>query len=774
MRAMQSRLRRDGARSFAVLALACAACSPVREPASPLLAPRHPLLSELARSSSAPPRSERVAPLGPEASPVTFERMARYPEPGWNVPRALAFSPDGRLVTFLQSESQNDVMALFAFDVTTRTTRVLMRANDLLGSARTMSREEELRRERQRQRAAGISSYAWAKNAPVLLVPLGGDLFVRTKDGAIERLTDTKEPELDPKLCASGERVAFVRGRELGMVDIATKRVTELTKGAPEGVTRGQADFNGQEELDEPSGLFWSPRCDKLAYLEVDERKVAEVPVLGSRDKKPDLMLQRYPLAGGTNPSVRLGVLDVATKKTTWLKPPGASEAYYARFRFAPDGQALFFETLSRDQKRLALVRADLARGSVVELAVEQSPTWVALTDVRPLEKTARILWITQSSGHRHLELRDSNTGARVAAVTSGDWDVDDIVAVDEERQRVVFTATKDGPLERQLYSAALDGRGPVVRLTRERGVHAVVADARGRTFADVYSSTTQMPKAVIASDAGEVLGELPAPLDPDFAALKLRSAALVTVPGPDGITLHGALLEPRTMEPGRKYPAVVMVYGGPGVQTVLDRWSARLLWQHLADRGFVVFQLDNRGTPGRGHAFEAPIYGRLGEVELADQLSGLAWLDARGNVDKDRVGLNGASYGGFMTALAMLKAPGRFKAGVAAAPVTDFRLYDSAYTERYLGQPTTNAAGYDGTDLGRLAGGLTGKLLLIHSLLDENVHFENTNHLVDALIGADKRFDLLVFPGERHGWRSPPARRYAFERVVDYFVENL
>jgi dipeptidyl-peptidase-4 len=767
---MTTRWARVGAMGAVIAGLFAAGCAPA-DRADPGPGPRHPMIGALAQGAKPP---ERVTVLGPEASPITFERMARTPEPGWAVPRAIAFSPDGAEVTFLASDAGEEELALFAFDTRARTTKRLARAADLLTAPAKMSREEELRRERQRQRGKGLTTYAWAKKARVMLIPLGGDLFVHTAAGAIERLTDTPEPELDPQICPTGERVAFVRGREVGVVEVATKRVTMLTSGAPEGVTRGQSDFNAQEELDEPHGLFWSPRCDALAVLEVDERKVAEVPVLGRRDGKADLMMQRYPLAGGTNPSVKLEVIDVATKKATWVRPPGDGEAYFTRLRFAPDGRAIYLQWIARDQKRLALVRADLDRPFAADLAVETSTTWLEPTDVWPLEKSHGVLWITQASGRRHLEVRDGVNAAKLATVTSGDWDVEDVVGVDEDRGLVLFTGTKDGPLERHLYRARLDGTGAVERLTSEPGVHAPVSDARGRTIADVHSASTRLPKAVVRDDAGAPLGELPVAIDADVEALRIRPPKLVTVPGPGGAALHGALLEPRVVEPGRRYPAIVMVYGGPGVQTVLDRWAPRLFWQHLADRGFVVFQLDNRGTAGRGHAFEAASHGRLGAVELEDQLAGLAWLSALPLVDGARVGVHGVSYGGFLTALAMLGAPGKFRAGVAGAPVTDFRLYDAAYTERYLGTPATNPAGYAGTDLARLAPKLEGSLLLVHGMLDENVHFENTSHLVDALITAGKPFDELVLPGERHGWRAPAARRYVYERVARYFAEHL
>ena len=237
---------------------------------------------------------------------------------------------------------------------------------------------------------------------------------------------------------------------------------------------------------------------------------------------------------------------------------------------------------------------------------------------------------------------------------------------------------------------------------------------------------------------------------------------------------LYGMLLKPRDMKANRRYPAIVMVYGGPGVQTILNQYNPRLLWQHLADRGFVVFQLDNRGSTGRGHAFESPIYRKMGDVELEDQLRGLDWLQQKPFVAKERCGIYGHSYGGYMAAMAMLRAPLRFKAAVSGSPVIDWRYYDTGYTERYMSTPQANPDGYATSELSHLASKLAGKLFVIHALMDENVHFAHTAKLIDALVAADKDFEMLVFPGERHGYRSSKARRYAYRRVVDFFVTNL
>lgn len=749
--------------------LAAAGCAPATGGAPPAAAgaslPPPP--------APAAPEAARTKLAGPEASRITYDLMGRTPPPGVRLPRALQYSPDGKLITYLQRQGEGPELALFAFDVASRSARQLLSAADLVKQDRPLSREEELRRERQRQFAKGVTAYSWAKRAPVMIIPFGGDIFLRGAGGAITRLTETPEAELDAKVCEGGERVVFVRGSELWMIDVATRRETALTTGAPEGVTRGQSDFNGQEEFGEPSGFWLSPGCDRVAYLEVDERDVERVPVLGYRNGEADLQMQRYPLAGKKNPKVRAGVLDLATRKTTWIGwPKGSEERYLGRFAWAPDGKALWLQALSRDQQRLALVRADPRSGEAAEVIVETSSTWVDLAEMRLLERSPRLLWTTSAGGHRHLQLRDAASGAVVAGLTSGDWDAD-ITGVDEERGQVLFAGTKDGPTQRHLYRVPLAG-GEIKRLTTERGVHSVTLDKKGSGYVDAHSALDRPWKVAVRGADGAEIGALPAPLDPELSDLGLRAPALVEVRSPGGDTLHGALLAPRAIEPGRRHPVVVMVYGGPGVQTVFDMWSPRLMWNHLADRGVVVFQLDNRGSGGRGPGFEAAVYGRLGEIELIDQIAGLDHLKTLPYVDVNRVGIYGHSYGGRMTLEALLRAPDRFQVGVAASPATDDRLYDTAWTERYMGSPVKDPARYDATDLTRRVANLRGHLLLMHGLMDENVHFLHTAKLIDALVAANKRFDMLVFPGERHGYRSPAASRYAEQKIVEYLIEHL
>jgi len=721
------------------------------------------------------PASFEVEIAAASASPITFARIAAFPPPGWQVPRAARLSPDGRLVTYLQAESGGEEMALFAYDLSTKEHRVLVRAADLVETDRELSREEELRRERQRKRITGVTNYAWAAEKNVMLLPLGGDVFVRTEDGKIKRLTDTESPEIDPQICADGSWVAFARGQELFAVEVKSGREVALTKSAPEGITRGQSDFNGQEEFGEPSGFWWSPSCDRLAFLEVDETKVGEIPVMGYR-QGADLQMLRYPRAGTTNPTATLHVVDVATRKPRPVEFP-EHEAYQGghylgRVDFSKDGKTLYVQRLDRVQQNLALVRVDVATGEGVHIIEENSDTWIDFSDM--LLVGDDLLWTApRQGGHRHLERRDPQTGAMRTVLTSGDWDVFHLLGPDATGEKVLLVGNKDAVLDRQIYARALKGEG-LEKLSQAEGVHEVAGRHPARGYVDIHSSLSAPPQATVVDAQGKTAGSLPVPRDDDFDELQLRTPEIVKIDDEGKPALYGALLKPRNMDPKKRYPVIVMVYGGPGVQTIKNEWNPRLIWQHLADRGFVIWQLDNRGSTGRGHDFEAPIYREMGKVEMEDQLRGVKHLQTLPFVDASRIGIYGHSYGGYMTALAMLEAPDVFKVGVSGSPVTDWRFYDTGYTERFMQTPQTNTVGYEASSVLPRVGKLRGKLMVIHALMDENVHFEHTAKLIDALVAADKDFDLLVFPGERHGYRTPAARKYAYRRVAAYFAEHL
>ena len=732
-----------------------------------------------ARSDSGGPSGAAVSPA---PAPFTLERVARFPPPGLRVAKDFRFTHDGRFLYYLALEGDTPARVLVREEVSSGRHEVVGRAPGAAGDA-GLSREEALRRERQRIQDQGITQYVLAEEADRAVYALGGDLYLVRPGSSPSRLTSTEAAELDPQLSPDGRRLAFVRDGDLHVLDLESGAATRLTTGATDLVRHGVAEFIAQEEMARPSGYWWSPDGSRIAFTETDESAIPAYPIVHQGQPEWDVEEHRYPFSGGRNARVRLGVVPAAGGPVAWLALDDRSpdDLYLARARFGPDG-SLYAQVESRDQTRLRLLRfAPPEFGSKV-LLEETATTWIDLhDDFRPL-RDGRFLWSSERSGWRHLELRAAD-GSLVTALTAGPWEVDRLEGIDERGGLVYFTAAKDGPLDRPVYRVPLDG-GEVTRLTPEDGQHAVTFAPDGRAFVDVHDSATEPPRALLRAADGRVRRVLDANDDPEVAALGLRPPRFVTLGAEDGTTLHGALYAPDGIDAAAsgpvadapRHPAIVRVYGGPTVNSVKNAWelTADLRAQFLVRQGYVVFRLDNRGTPRRGRAFEDAIFHRLGQVEVRDQVAGARWLAARPFVDPDRIGVYGWSYGGYMSALLILEAPEIFKAAVVGAPVTDWDGYDTHYTERYMGTPQGNPEGYREASVLPKAARLTRPLLLIHGMSDENVHFRHTARLLNALNAAGKTYDLLVFPDERHLPRRIEDRVFMERRLVEHFDRAL
>ncbi|MBM3953252.1 MAG: S9 family peptidase [Planctomycetes bacterium] len=720
-----------------------------------------------------------VACAAVPAADLSLERIMGSPALSGPVPRGLKLAPDGRLATLLRPRAADrERYDLWAIDTTTGAERMLVDST-ALGSGAEVSEEEKMRRERARLGGTrGVVDYAWSADGSQVLVPLDGDLYVVTAaDGAVTRLTATAATELDARIAPGGRAVSFVRDHNLFLHDLASGTERALTTDGGGAVTWGVAEFVAQEEMDRSDGVWWSPDGTRLVATRVDEADVALVTRAAIGADGTRVHTQRYPRAGTANARVELFVFSSGAPAGTAPVPLdlGADpDVYVARVAWAADGRSILVQRQSRDQQRLELVRFDPATGQGTAVDGETHGTWINLGDeLRPLAD-GRVLLSSERDGFRHVWLVG---GVAAEQVTRGAWALDKIVGFDAAAGRVFFIGWTDTPLERHLYAVDLprDGRPatPPRRLTEPGGWHDAALD-RSATRALVTRSTpTQPPQTYLADAAGKRLrwieenrpeGDHPyAPFMAGHVAPEFGT--LVT---PDGTTLHFSHLRPR-LAAGERAPALVIVYGGPGVGPLAARRWGSLTAQYFVRRGWHVFSLDNRGTSGRGKAFEDPIHRNLGAIEVADQMLGHSWLAARDDVDPRRLAVQGWSYGGYMVLRLLAAHPRAFVAGVAGAPVTAWDLYDTHYTERYLGNPALDRAPFDRADVVPVANRITDPLLLVHGMADDNVVFDNSAALAARLQRTGRLFEMMVYPGQTHRIAGPELGVHLWRSIEDF-----
>jgi dipeptidyl-peptidase-4 len=616
----------------------------------------------------------------------------------------------------------------------------------------------------------------WFPSGKELLVSEGGDLFVvpvpvPESGSPFTQLTSSPEVEQDAKLSPDGRSVAFRRGSDLYALRIQDRKLTRLTTDGTSTLLNGEMDWVYPEELELPTAWWWSPDSRHIAYMQFDISREPVFPQVSLLKTNGILEPERYPQPGDPNPDVRIGVIPAEGGATRWLDLGDTRDHLLARVEWLPSSTGVAVERLNRVQNQLDLLLADAKTGTSRVLLHEEDPYWINVNNhLHFFRDGSRFLWGSERDGFLHLYLYGMD-GKLESQITHGDWQVDRVLQVDEGKGVIYYESTEESPLESQFYSIRLDSAGKQ-RLTSTKGSHAVNLSPSLEFWTDAFSSLTAPPRTGLFRSGGNQLMVLRAP-DASLADYDLQTPEIHTVKTPDGDLLYGRLIKPAGFTSSRKYPMIIEVYGGPGNQTVRDKWLGLSWEQALAQRGFVVWQLDNRGSTGRGHKFESVIYHHLGEHELADQLLGLDYLNSLGFIDPARVGIYGWSYGGYMTLYSLCNAPGRFQAGVSGAPVTSWRTYDSIYTERYMGLPSANPEGYDKTSPIPHAGDLKAKLLMLHNLEDDNVHFQNTMRMAAELERSGKQFSMLVYPEKSHGVTGPEHSQM-LRTITEFFEEAL
>ncbi|BDU69114.1 peptidase S9 [Geothrix oryzae] len=675
----------------------------------------------------------------------------------------LDWLPDGALV---QTRREGDQVTLLRVDPATWASTPLLEAGRLQAALVAAGAADLAAKA-----ALGRGGFIWNEERSAFLLEAAGDLFqVEVKAARAKRIASGKVDE--PTFSPDGRQVAYLRGNDLYRAEVATGRETRLTTGGSETVFNGRLDWVYQEEVygrGSFRAFWWAPDSRRIAYLQLDETKVPVFTLMDDRHQPQKAQAARYPKAGDPNPVARLGVVEL-DGRTAWMEDPyPGQETLIVQVGWDPLGHLLAIHQ-DRIQSWLDLRRYE-ATGSK-RLLHENGLAWQERLPLPHFLPDGGFLWESGRTGHHHV-YRYGKDGNLAGAVTAGDWDVKRVHGVDAKTGHLYFDATERSPIGLDAYRIGLDGKG-LGRLTERPGTHRARFNPAFTAFLDVWSDVQTPPQQALHDGSGKQLRLIDANPSEAWKALKRGKVSFQQVKTRDGFPMETMLVLPPGFDPSRRYPVFQEIYGGPATPTVRNAWGRDMLWyQFLAQQGIVVWACDNRSASAKGLASAYGIHRNLGAQELQDQLDGHAWLKQQGWADLDRLCLDGWSYGGFMVTYALTHSKA-WKLGIAGAPVTDWRLYDSIYTERYMGLPSDNKAGYEASSVVKAAGNLSGRLLLLHGTLDDNVHPQNSVMLIDALQKAGHPVQLVLLPGSDHVPRAPQHAWARFQAMWDFISKNL
>lgn len=602
-----------------------------------------------------------------------------------------------------------------------------------------------------------------------------GDLYVFDTDAkTFRRLTNAGVEQWNQKFSPDARTVAFVRNNDIWVVDLATGSERRLTSDGSDNIINGKFDWVYEEEFGISDGFQFSPDGSTIAYWRLDQTRVPSFRMVDHASMRSDDIVMKYPKPGDPNSVVKVGLLDLASGKTAWVELGSNDDIYVPRIRWQPDGKRLLVARVNRQQNKLEFLGADPKTGSSSVLFAETAKAWIE--ESYSLTPAGSGRWITdlERDGYSHLYLLDKDLKV-VRQITKGPWDVGRIAAVDERRERVYFSAAVKTPIESHLHVIGLDGKGQK-QITKDGANHSASLSPTCDLIVDTYSTLTEPAKTVLMTPDGKTVRELADGSVPALREYAMGEAGFFTFTTTDGVTLNGWMIKPVGFDATKKYPVLFNVYGGPGSQTARNAWGGtNYLWhQMLAQKGYIVVSVDGRGTGARGTAFKTITYRNLGKWEVNDQVEAAKYLGSLAYVDKTRIGIWGWSYGGYMSALTLLKGADTFKAAVAVAPVTHWKFYDTIYTERFMGTPQDNPEGYAESAPLTHAGLLKGKLLVVHGTTDDNVHWQNSVQFVDALQKANKQFETMFYVNKNHGIGGQQTRVHLFEMITEFLLKNL
>ncbi len=717
-------------------------------------------------------RSGHATPIN-IADPKFLEDYAATRRFSAGYPNSIKIVPDGSAVLFLRSGPRDNIQNLYEFDTKTGEERVVLTAEQILnGAEEKLSAEEKARRERMRLSARGIAGYQLSEDGARILVPLSGRLFVIDRANRdVKELSSDKGYPIDPRFSPDGKSVACVRDGNLFVIDIASGQERQLTSGANENISFGTAEFAAQEEMDRREGYWWSPDSQQILYQRTDTTGMETMHIMDAMYPEKPPQTWAYPRTGQKNADVQLGLIPAVGGETKWVTWDREKYPYVGTVRWK-DGPPLLV-VQNRTQTEEVLFKVDPPTTGLSPILTERDEKWVNLDDKMPRWSAQgdTVLWTSERNGTMQLEFVHSPSGDR-GILSDAVPGFREFLHQDAQTHAIFVHASAD-PTQVHLYRIPVGlqvSSGPVQnQLSQEDGVHSAVFAAKGQSFVLSSNTLSGRRENVVYDSRGKVIGNLRSVAEePPF----VPNLEIATV---GELDFRAAVIRPQNFDPKLKYPVIDSVYGGPHSQTVLAAARNYLLQQWIADHGFIVVSIDGRGTPSRGRDWERAIKGNLIDIPLADQVAGLKALGEKyPEMDMSRVGIYGWSFGGYFSAMAVMRRPDVFKVGVAGAPVCDWRDYDTHYTERYMGLPDENAAGYDASSVLTYCKDLERPLLIIHGTADDNVYFMHALKMSNALFRAGKHHELLPLSDFTHMVADPLVTRRLYEQITAFLSDHL
>ncbi|MEJ2194224.1 MAG: S9 family peptidase [Ignavibacteriaceae bacterium] len=679
--------------------------------------------------------------------------------------------PDGSAFTYTATSITENLVDIYEFEIESVASKLLISGRDLKYNNEPII----------------MSNYSWTEDGNFLLIEGSETKIWRHSRQAPYYMYNINTREIkalgenDPglrnvKLSPDGQKVGFVRDHNIYITDLNTGVEDALTTDGTENILNGEFDWVYEEEFSIADGWQWSPDGKKIAFWRLDQTRVKEFYIIDEMHVYNIVTPLKYPKTGEQNSIVKIGVVDVFTGETKWMNIGEEEDIYIPRIYWTNSSDKLAILRLNRKQNHVELLMTNTISGESMVTLEDRDSCWIEVREnnIIFLQNKDEIVWVSEKSGYRHAYLYDYE-GNLINQITSGNWEITDVLGVSEEDRLLYFSGKKDSPIEQHIYRVKLDG-DDLQKITDEPGWHEANFSPDYKYFVNEYSSSSHPSKTKLVKTDGKLVRLLVENDLPELNELNVNYPEFSTLTTSDSIKLNYFMIKPPDFDESKKYPVLVFGYGGPGSQKVINEWGeARQLWHMMmSQKGFIIFCVDNRGTGGRGKAFKNLVYKDLGKWAVNDQIEGAKFLATLPYVDSERIGFWGWSGGGYLCLMLMTRANEYFSTGVSVAPVTDFHLYDAIWTERYMGMLSENVEGYKSASVLTYANNLEGNLLIVHGTGDDNVHYQNTMQIVREFQLAGKQFDLMLYPNKNHSISGGNTSLHVYTLIAEYFMDNL